>query len=170
MTYDTRIIRTCSKDPWWNLAVEEYLLERVRPDQCILYLWQNESTVVIGRNQNPWRECRTDLLEGNGGKLAERPGGAVYHDSGNSLHVWTGRRYTTSTGSQRCSPPRSTKLSKFLFFFFSSSRWLRLIETFGREYGSTAESKKLSGRTAGCPEELYCKYSSGMAVRRSPGF
>ncbi len=85
MSIETKTIRTSNLDPWLNLSFEECLFEQVKEGQCWLYLWQNQNTVVIGKNQNPWRECRTKLLEEEEGKLARRlsGGGAVFHDMGN---------------------------------------------------------------------------------------
>ncbi|MDD3092880.1 MAG: lipoate--protein ligase, partial [Clostridia bacterium] len=79
------IVINKSHNPWYNLSLEEYLLDKVTEYDNILFLWQNANTVVIGKNQNPWRECRTELLESEDGKLARRStgGGAVYHDLGN---------------------------------------------------------------------------------------
>lgn len=71
-------------NPWKNLAVEKrlYLLgER----EAILYLWQNANTVVIGHNQNAYKECDLSAMEADGVTLARREsgGGAVFHDTGN---------------------------------------------------------------------------------------
>lgn len=79
------LIQTYTYNPWKNLAAETYLSGLIKKGDIILYLWQNENTVVIGRNQNALRECRAPLLEKEGGYLARRTtgGGAVYHDLGN---------------------------------------------------------------------------------------
>lgn len=79
------IIEADGTNPDRNMAIEEYLVDTVAPKTCILYLWQNKQTVVIGQNQNAWQECNVQKLREDGGHVARRlsGGGAVFHDSGN---------------------------------------------------------------------------------------
>jgi lipoate-protein ligase A len=79
------IVESSSLDVYRNLAIEEYLMDEVRDAGPILFLWRSECAVVMGKNQNPWKECRLDLMERDGVALARRVsgGGTVYHDAGN---------------------------------------------------------------------------------------
>lgn len=77
-------LQTGSTDPAYNLAFEEYVLKN-RRDGSLLILWQNDNSVIIGRNQNAEAEINRSFVEQHGIRVVRRNtgGGAVYHDLGN---------------------------------------------------------------------------------------
>ncbi|PAV21336.1 Lipoyltransferase and lipoate- ligase [Pyrrhoderma noxium] len=80
------------KDPYFNLSLEDWLFRRKDPQKPLLLLYRNEPCVVIGRNQNPWKEVNLQLARSKDIPVIRRRsgGGTVYHDLGNtnySVHV-----------------------------------------------------------------------------------
>jgi lipoate-protein ligase A len=74
-----------SLDPFINLSIEHFLLQKTPPNSTILFLYVNKPCVVIGRNQNPWLENDLDLQRRHSVQLVRRRsgGGTVFHDEGN---------------------------------------------------------------------------------------
>ncbi len=72
-----------NRDPYWNLAAEEYLLKNF--SQPVFRLWRNSGSIIIGQYQNAVAEIDLDYVEANGIKVVRRltGGGAVFHDLGN---------------------------------------------------------------------------------------
>jgi lipoate-protein ligase A len=72
-------------DPRINLAIEEYLLRNIHPEEDILLFYINEPSIIIGRNQNTVEEINVDYIDEHQIHVVRRlsGGGAVYHDHGN---------------------------------------------------------------------------------------
>ena len=63
--------------------MEEYFLKNTNED--IFLLWQNENSIIVGKNQNTLSEINYDYVKENNIKVVRRlsGGGAVFHDLGN---------------------------------------------------------------------------------------
>ncbi|KAI3320676.1 hypothetical protein HD806DRAFT_227108 [Xylariaceae sp. AK1471] len=81
-----------STDPYLNLSIEHFLLQKSHPDSVVLLLYTNRPCVVIGRNQNPWVEVNLGLVNQPGilRQLRARTGSVVgnvniaEHESGSN--------------------------------------------------------------------------------------
>ncbi|KAK7062250.1 Lipoyltransferase and lipoate-protein ligase [Favolaschia claudopus] len=81
-----------STNPFFNLTFEDWLFRHSPPEKPLLLLYRNTPCVVIGRNQNPWKEVNMQALKSRNIPLVRRKsgGGTVYHDLGNtnfSIHL-----------------------------------------------------------------------------------
>lgn len=96
------VYQSSGRNPSMNLALEEYLLSSVHEGDSILFLYENTPSVVIGRFQNPWKECRTGLSRRNGIAIRRRisGGGTVVHGPGNlNISVISGTPHPDKKGN-----------------------------------------------------------------------
>ncbi|KAG0703915.1 hypothetical protein DFH29DRAFT_914674 [Suillus ampliporus] len=86
------IYLSTSTNPYFNLSLEDWLFRHAPQKEPLLLLYRDAPCVVIGRNQNPWKEVnlRTARAQGIPWVRRRSGGGTVYHDLGNtnfSIHV-----------------------------------------------------------------------------------
>lgn len=69
----------------YNLALEQYVFDRMPKGESYLMLWQNRPAVIIGKYQNALEELHAGYVREHGIQVTRRlsGGGAVYHDLGN---------------------------------------------------------------------------------------
>ncbi|WP_319371492.1 lipoate--protein ligase [uncultured Ilyobacter sp.] len=124
-----------SKDPCFNLALEEYALKEIKGD--VVIFWQNENTVVVGRNQNTHEEINHEYVTVNNVRVVRRlsGGGAVYHDNGNL-------NFTFITNATRDSV---NNYKKFTEPVVNALRMLGVEAEFSGRNDIVVEGKKISG-------------------------
>lgn len=79
-----RLIKNPGRDVYYNLALEEYVMENYTQGEYLI-LWVNDRSIVLGKNQNVFEEANVQEAERQNIKIARRNsgGGTVYHDRGN---------------------------------------------------------------------------------------
>ncbi len=130
-----KFLKLTSTDPYFNLAVEEYLFSHTCED--VFMLWQNSPSVIIGRNQNAYAEVDLEYAASQNINICRRitGGGAVYHDLGNI-------NYSYITSNERASS---------LDYVFFSRPILHALSSLGLECelsgrnDITSNGKKISG-------------------------
>jgi lipoate-protein ligase A len=72
-------------DPHYNLALEQFVFDRLSRDHSYFMLWQNHNSIIVGKNQNTQAEINAAFVNAHNITVARRlsGGGAVYHDLGN---------------------------------------------------------------------------------------
>ncbi|SHE83708.1 lipoate-protein ligase A [Marinitoga hydrogenitolerans DSM 16785] len=80
------IIESKNTNVYYNLAIEEYLINNTN-NNIFIFFWKSKNSLVIGKHQNPWKEINFnfELVKNGEIKIARRisGGGTVFHDLGN---------------------------------------------------------------------------------------
>jgi len=78
-------IESPGNDPYFNLALEQYVFDCLDRSNQYFMLWQNDNAVIVGKHQNTIGEINTAYVAERNIRVVRRlsGGGAVYHDMGN---------------------------------------------------------------------------------------
>jgi len=78
-------IQSNSTDPYYNLALEQHVFDKLDRSHSYFMLWQNDNAIIVGKHQNTIEEINAAYVKEKGITVARRlsGGGAVYHDLGN---------------------------------------------------------------------------------------
>jgi len=80
-----RYIPTNWDIPYFNMALEEYIINNPDFDEDYFFFYVHEPSIIVGRFQNTIEEINAQYVRDNHIYVARRitGGGAVYHDAGN---------------------------------------------------------------------------------------
>lgn len=80
-----RVCWSASTSIYYNLALEEWCVDEFNRQGPLLLFYVDGPALVVGKNQNPWREAATGWARRTGVPVARRisGGGTVFHDPGN---------------------------------------------------------------------------------------
>lgn len=128
-----------STDPYYNLALEEYLFEHRDLSQGLFMLWQNHNTLVIGKYQNTAEEINADFVKAQNTSVVRRNtgGGAVYHDMGN----------VNFTCMQTSDNTAGIDFRTFMEPVINALRGMGLPAEFNSRNDMTIDGKKFSGNS-----------------------
>ncbi|BDV03603.1 MAG: lipoate-protein ligase LplJ [Candidatus Hepatoplasma scabrum] len=131
-----KYILSKTTNPYFNLAAEEYIINNLNED--LFYVYVNDRSVIIGKNQNPMNETNIDYLKQNKILLVRRVsgGGAVYQDLGNV-------NYSFVLKDKAKDIYQFEKYSKPIVDFLTDK--LHLNAQFGGRNDIQIEGKKISG-------------------------
>lgn len=78
-------IRSVDYDAALNLALEQYVFDRLDRGNSYMMLWQNANAIIVGKHQNTVEEINVSYVKEHDIQVVRRlsGGGAVYHDMGN---------------------------------------------------------------------------------------
>ncbi len=78
-------IESRNTDPHWNLALEQFVFDRLERGHSYFMLWQNHNSIIVGKYQNTQEEINAAFVKEKTISVVRRlsGGGAVYHDLGN---------------------------------------------------------------------------------------